>query len=221
MASSALSITLFSASRPSPLSAAGRRPLRRKRRDWAGKAFLFAGGRRQRLRNDAASRAIWDHRRSLDRGFALVACRFSRGRLADVLAGVLLGVAMLKPTIAGPFFLVLLVKRRWLRRGGLFALCDRRRRDGLGLDRDESRRDVPTNDGVRRRLRRRFARFGGAAAVARPEPQARDAGAGRRRPAAGRRAPVGVPAPESADVFSPSPPSPLVFGATIKDMTTA
>ncbi len=37
-----------------------------------------------------------------------------RGRMGDALAGVLLGVAMLKPTIAGPFFLVLLVKRRWV-----------------------------------------------------------------------------------------------------------
>jgi hypothetical protein len=37
-----------------------------------------------------------------------------RGRLTDVLAGVLLGVAMLKPTIAGPFFLVFLVTRRWV-----------------------------------------------------------------------------------------------------------
>ena len=37
------------------------------------------------------------------------------GRWGLVLAGVLLGVALLKPTIAGPFFLVLVVTGRWRR----------------------------------------------------------------------------------------------------------
>ncbi len=42
---------------------------------------------------------------------ALSAWALSRGR--DTLAGVLIGVALLKPTIAGPFVLILLVTGRW------------------------------------------------------------------------------------------------------------
>ena len=43
----------------------------------------------------------------------LIACHTLLNSRKDVAAGLVLGVAMLKPTVAGPFFLVLLVKRRW------------------------------------------------------------------------------------------------------------
>jgi hypothetical protein len=81
---------------------------------WGGKTFLFA-----------AAAAISAYGTTLQVGqygtivVAFIAASLwllslQRGRLGDVLVGVLLGVAMLKPTIAGPFFLVLLVKRRWV-----------------------------------------------------------------------------------------------------------
>jgi Glycosyltransferase family 87 len=81
---------------------------------WAGKAYLFA-----------AAVALSAYGTTLQVGqygtivvAFIAACLWllslRRGRLGDVLAGLLLGVAMLKPTIAGPFFLVLLFKRRWI-----------------------------------------------------------------------------------------------------------
>ena len=80
---------------------------------WAGKAFLFAGA--------AAVSAAGTTLQVGQYGTivaALIAASLwlltaRRGPLAEGAAGVLLGVAMLKPTIAGPFFLVLLVTRRW------------------------------------------------------------------------------------------------------------
>jgi hypothetical protein len=80
---------------------------------WAGKTFLFVGA--------AALSAYGTTLQVGQYGTIVVAfiaaslwlLSLKQGRLGDVLAGLLLGVAMLKPTIAGPFFLVLLVKRRW------------------------------------------------------------------------------------------------------------